>query len=352
MLAQRIIYGTLAIVTLVAIFLVDITIAQASSSVAEPLGRLLERGSLVPLFIASVFMAGSWELAAFLRKKNYLPYTWFAIAMVGAMILSPWLSAAGFLGQSPAAVEGVSNVLLLLGVATMGTGMITVFRGNPAESLSRSAATLFIVLYIGLLGSFAVQLRCGRDIPGEQGAWLLLIVALVTKSSDIGAFFVGSALGRHKLAPRISPAKTVEGFLGGLAGSAAAAVGIWYLGSWAGATVGAIESAMILSQPAAAPVPSSFYESLAYMLNDATECFQFGTSRIMAPIWCAGVFGLIMSVSGQVGDLLESCFKRDADMKDSGQIIPRFGGILDLVDSPLMAIPVAWFLLTAVWEVV
>jgi len=352
MLAQRIIYGSLAILVLLAIFLVDVTIAQSSQSVTGPIGRLIERGSLVPLFVAVVGMAGSWELAALLRKKSQRPHTWFAVGMVGAITLSPWLSAAGFLGQGPAAVEGVFNVLLLVAMAMIGTGLITVLRGNPADSLTRSAATLFIILYIGLLGSFAVQLRSGRDVPGEHGAWLLLIVVLVTKSSDIGAFFVGSALGRHKLSPRISPAKTVEGFFGGLVASAAVAMGIWYVGAWAGTAVGKIESGMVISQSASALAPSSFQESMAYMLRDATTCFDFGGSTKIAPILCAGFFGLVMSLSGQIGDLLESCFKRDADMKDSGLIIPRFGGILDLVDSPLIAIPVAWFLLTTVWDVV
>ncbi len=352
MLAQRIIYGSLAILVLLALFLVDVTIAQASSSVAEPLGRLIERGSLVPIFVAGVLMVGSLELAALLGKKGHRPYTWFGVVMVGAITLCPWVSAAGFLGRGPAAVEGAENVLFLVALATVGTGVITVFRGHPADSLARCAATLFVILYLGLLGSFAVQLRCGRDVPGEHGAWILLIVVLVTKASDIGAFFVGSALGRHKLAPRISPAKSVEGFLGGLFGSAAVAIGLWGVGAWARTAVATIEQAMII--PTEGPIPSalSLHASVCYMLRDATTCFQFDQSTNMAPMWCAGFFGLIMSLSGQLGDLLESCFKRDADMKDSGKIIPRFGGILDLVDSPLVAIPVAWFLLTAVWDMV
>ena len=72
-------------------------------------------------------------------------------------------------------------------------------------------------------------------------------------------------------------------------------------------------------------------------------------SAILGPLARAAVFGLIISVIAQMGDLLESGFKRDADVKDSGRLLPGFGGILDLVDSPLLTFPVAWFLMTAIW---
>ncbi len=69
----------------------------------------------------------------------------------------------------------------------------------------------------------------------------------------------------------------------------------------------------------------------------------------MSPLVRAAIFGLVVAVVAQFGDLFESALKRDAGIKDSGQIMPRFGGILDLIDSPVLAFPVAWFLLTAVW---
>jgi phosphatidate cytidylyltransferase len=72
----------------------------------------------------------------------------------------------------------------------------------------------------------------------------------------------------------------------------------------------------------------------------------------LSPVLRAAIFGLAMSAAGQFGDLLESCLKRDVGAKDSGRVIPRFGGILDLIDSPVLALPVGWFLLTWVWNVV
>jgi len=74
--------------------------------------------------------------------------------------------------------------------------------------------------------------------------------------------------------------------------------------------------------------------------------------REILPVWRAVFFGISLSVAGQLGDLVESCFKRDAGIKDSGEVIPCFGGILDLIDSPVLAMPVAWFLLTVVWTAV
>jgi len=72
----------------------------------------------------------------------------------------------------------------------------------------------------------------------------------------------------------------------------------------------------------------------------------------MSPIVRALLFGIALSAAGQMGDLVESCFKRDSGVKDSGKLIPHYGGILDMIDSPVFTMPVAWFLLTTVWNVV
>ena len=134
----------------------------------------------------------------------------------------------------------------------------------------------------------------------------------MTMASVIGAFFVGTKFGRHKLRPTVSPAKSVEGMAGGLVASALAAV------LFALATPG---GSFVIAHDGGFPMA-----------------------------WRAAVFGLALTAAGQLGDLVESCFKRDAGLKDSGRVIPCFGGILDLIDSPVLAMPVAWFLLTGVWN--
>ena len=92
---------------------------------------------------------------------------------------------------------------------------------------------------------------------------------------------------------------------------------------------------------------------LSSLIEEMTRSFSaVWPNSALSPIVRAGLFGLAMSAAGQIGDLIESCFKRDADIKDSGRILPRFGGILDLVDSPVISMPVAWLLLTIVWNLV
>ena len=121
------------------------------------------------------------------------------------------------------------------------------------------------------------------------------MILLCVKMTDIGAFFTGRAIGKHKLIPWLSPGKTWEGLAGGLVLS-----GI----------VGA--------------------------------CFA---PSIVDLEWYKGaLFGILIGGIGQLGDLLESMMKRDADVKDSGDLIPGFGGMLDVIDSPLLAAPFAYLL--------
>ncbi|MBN1764650.1 MAG: phosphatidate cytidylyltransferase, partial [Sedimentisphaerales bacterium] len=115
------------------------------------------------------------------------------------------------------------------------------------------------------------------------------------KCSDIGAYFTGRFIGRHKLAPGISPGKTWEGFCGGI----------------------------IL-----AVIIASLFSNFSGIMN-------IGRSI---------VFGITIAIIGQLGDLLESMYKRDAGSKDSDNLVPEFGGMLDLVDSPLIAAPVAYLM--------
>src|SRR5690606_39224757 len=146
-------------------------------------------------------------------------------------------------------------------------------RKTTEKAVGNMAATLFIIVYIGFLASFAVRVR--TFWPGAAGAGLLVYWVLTGKCSDIGAFFTGSAIGRHKLAPWLSPGKTVEGALGAIAGSmlfAAGGLSIWpAMGGWLGAA------------------PLSMTQAL--------------------------VFGAVMAVAGHLGDLVESAIKRDVGSK-------------------------------------
>ncbi|MHC5111293.1 MAG: phosphatidate cytidylyltransferase [Planctomycetota bacterium] len=352
MIAQRIIYGSLTIAVLLLLFMSDIRIAQVARDASGAVAALLARGSFIPIALAAVLGIAAWEMDRLFRARGANPMRNWVLVTVVMIVLTPWLSAAGWLGGGPAHVEGFLNVVMVMAIAIVGSGILAVFRGQPQGALTDIAATATIIFYVGFLGSFAVQLRSGRDIPNDQGAWLLLITILVIKASDIGAFFTGTAIGKRKLVPRISPAKTVEGMAGGLIGSAVVATAIMYLGAEADSAIGAAENAGLGSAGGDSSI-GEYQLSVLVLLKDATLCFQFenGGSQ-WTRILLAGLFGIVMSIFGQIGDLLESCFKRDADVKDSGRIIPRFGGILDLIDSPLLAIPVAWYVLVSVYRVV
>jgi phosphatidate cytidylyltransferase len=176
-------------------------------------------------------------------------------------------------------------VSLLLTAAVALTLILLVFLPDKEGLFHSWAWTLGGILYIGWLLSLLVALRldAGRD-------WLFLAL-FVTFGSDTAAYFVGKAIGRYKIAPRISPGKTWEGAVAGLLG------------------------AVIVS--------------LLFTLN----------TPLQLPIsyWQAVILGLLISVFGQLGDLVESLLKRNFSVKDSGNLMPGHGGLLDRLDSILFA---------------
>ena len=168
-------------------------------------------------------------------------------------------------------------------------------RVSLEESLRDSAVTLFGVLYLGLTLS---TLSMTRLLP--QGEWLIFFLLLVTWASDTGAYYVGTLYGRHRLAPTISPKKTVEGLVGGLIG----AIIVAYAARW------------------------WFLPELSSL-----DCLILAT---------------LLTITGLWGDLTESAMKRSVGMKDSGGILPGHGGMLDRLDSLLFTAPVFYYYVTMV----
>jgi phosphatidate cytidylyltransferase len=171
---------------------------------------------------------------------------------------------------------------------------VPLLRRSPLEqSLRDGAMTLFGVLYLGLtLGTLSMT----RLLP--LGEWLIFFLLLVTWASDTGAYLVGTLYGRHRLAPTISPKKTVEGLVGGLI----AAIIAGYAARW-------------------------------WFLPDLSglDCLILATLLTIAGLW---------------GDLTESAMKRSVGMKDSGGILPGHGGMLDRLDSLLFTAPVFYYYVT------
>ncbi|MDM8522696.1 phosphatidate cytidylyltransferase [Desulfococcaceae bacterium HSG8] len=180
------------------------------------------------------------------------------------------------------------TALIALNLIISGLFSLTQFKNDPFI-LENIAKQVQGVVYIPLPLSFLVIIRNGPD----GMAWIFFLLCIVF-AGDIGAFYAGSYLGRHKLCPSVSPGKTVEGSVGGLA---------------ANIIVGALFKAIFL------------------------PALPWGISILLF---------LLIGAAGQVGDLFESEFKRSSGIKDSGSILPGHGGILDRIDALLFAIPVAY----------
>ena len=199
-------------------------------------------------------------------------------------------------------------------------GTLTAQVGPPStEAMASISGTFFGVFYVGWLLSHtivlrffhdAVATRYGAEIPQrmgiipETGIFLMVFTLTIVVLCDAGAYFAGRAYGRHKLAPKISPGKTVEGAIGGVLGGTAggfAAKGLFDL-VW--------------------PEYSQFV----------------GWTAVL-------VLGVVVSIVAILGDLIESLLKRDARVKDAGRLLPGMGGVLDRIDSALLGIPVMYYLL-------
>ncbi|TWU41642.1 Phosphatidate cytidylyltransferase [Novipirellula aureliae] len=182
----------------------------------------------------------------------------------------------------------------------------------------RMASTVFIAIYVGLPMAMLFSLRSLGS--GNWGVAALLTMVLVTKSADAGAYFVGRAIGKHKLISRLSPGKTVEGAIGGIVSSTIVAFVClkWLFPIFLGVEMEAVSGSNV--NLAAAGMP---------------------------PVLGALILGPILAVSGMVGDLAESLVKRDNAAKDSGNLLPGLGGVWDVTDSLISAIMPAFLCFSA-----
>lgn len=344
-LGPRTVVGATAVLALVSVVLLDATLSMAARSITGiPLfvADLLVHGSTIPLVFLALALGGAAELNRLLMRKDCRPFTRLSYAAITLIMLMPWFSAAGWLGQRAVDLEGLYWSLIATALSVVAVMFATVWRGDPAGSIRDTAATLLVIMYVGLLPSFAVQIRCDRDLPEQDGVWVLLTLLLVTKATDIGGFFAGLLFGKHKLIPSISPAKSIEGAIGAAAASMLVAMFLTCATRW-------IEVVPINLR---VHHFDNFSVDLLKWVDIVGGAFQRGSGFLsQMPEVRACLFGLIISITAQFGDLVESSFKRDAGAKDSGSVIPRAGGILDLIDSPLTCVPVGWFLLTAFWRI-
>lgn len=292
MLKLRLIFGPLMILVLALLALLD----QWIEGRLAPgwLGRVTMPPAVVvvPLLVLVTAM-GAREVARILRAKGV------AITTAPAVV-SAWLGLA-VMSFGAEAMDGVGGLGLGAGAAVLSwsLGLVYAVRHKTTQgAIAVAGAVLLVHVYMGLMPGFIVLLR------REHSVWVLIWVLACVKFCDIGAYFTGTNIGKNKLIPWLSPGKTWEGLAGGLVtAGVAGGVGSWWL----------------------------------------------GFSGYAGPGVAAGVaMGVLFGGLGQVGDLSASLLKRDAGVKDAGRALPGFGGILDLIDSPILVAPVAFWLLHSV----
>ncbi|MDG3006557.1 phosphatidate cytidylyltransferase [Paludisphaera mucosa] len=294
MLRTRVVSGVLIVAALVLVLYVDQSLAPWF-----PLWFVLS---------ALVMGATAWELIGLMAHTPARP----SAAVVGggllAILAADWVPhisqfcqtsdpISGIVLDPGAAISVFAWPFLSFTAVLMATFVVESLKyDQPGRSMAAIAGTLLVVAYVGILGSFMVQMRW---LDGcKHGLLPLAFLIATAKGADVGAYTFGRLVGRRKLWPAISPNKTIEGAVGGLIFSTAAAL---------------------------------IVEAVARRLG------------ITGLSWPGALgFGLVLGVVAQVGDLMESLIKRDCGRKDASATVPGFGGVLDVLDSLLFGAPVAY----------
>jgi phosphatidate cytidylyltransferase len=293
--------------------------------------RVLTAVVLIPVVLVILFKAPNWFYSGFIGLVAVLAaHEYFGIAIhyqqklhayaievaIGLYFLGQCLYGIGAFGidhfgdrfehwtYDVTSVRVLPLVLIVLGM----------FLWQMRDVLPAAAFSYFGFVYLAY--TMAAISAVGHY---ENGRLLVFVFLIVVWSGDIFGYYVGRSFGKHKLAETISPKKTWEG-------AAASTIG---------ATLVSVVLFRYIHPIGAALVSIHALPSQSLMYSDI---------RLYAPVWWLAVaFGLLVNVAAQLGDLAESALKRGAGVKDSGNLLPGHGGILDRIDALLMAAPVLWF---------
>ncbi len=274
--AARVVFGTVMIAVIVGILLLDHGLAKGAP-----------RWTGVPVAVVLAVLAGAGvlelgKMAAVNSGVRVLSISGVLSAVALATLPCWWYFLRGAVD-----LPGFPEVLCLGGLAVAGVFLEQMVRYRVDGALRNVSGTILGIFYLGFGCAIILWLRY-FDLRA------MILYLAVVKFTDIGAYAVGSAFGRHKLIPWLSPGKSWEGLAGGVAVAAG---------------MGALVVAVL-------GVPG-------------------------LDLWEGAVFGAAMALAGQFADLCESLLKRSMQVKDSASLIPQFGGVLDLMDSPLLAGPFA-----------
>jgi len=262
--------------------------------IALPLGiaLIMFGGWAFAGFVALILARAAWEYAGLFETGGNAPSRLLLVSGTVALLVARVL--CGFTADN--------WLLVLLIMLTMLVHLVAFERGRK-QSGSDFAITLSGILYIGLLGGYFISVR---DLP--NGEWWLLFSLFAVWLADSGAYFIGTACGKHKMSPRLSPKK-----------------------SWEGYAAGVVFSTLIT------PLLLFLFRRLGLPDDPA-----FTLQNI-------AILGFAIGALTTLGDLGESMIKRQMKVKDASQLLPGHGGVLDRIDSWLWALPIGYYLITFVF---
>ncbi|NIP23631.1 MAG: hypothetical protein GWN67_06045 [Phycisphaerae bacterium] len=282
MLKHRLLYGTLMTLVFTGIVIFDGWLDSSLTASAED--DKTTQGTLLCILIAGLIIPAQFELAKLAKAKNLMIFT-------PVTIIASILFAGSWYWLQLIEIQPMIYLFLVSVFSLWALLLYQYFRFGVSGVIANCGAGYFSIIYTGLFSAFVVGIRV------DFGVWWLLMFIFVVKFADIGAYTIGVLFGKHKFSPKISPGKTWEGM------------------------GGAVAAAVIVS-------------------------FLFGAGCDIMGWLPAVIFGIFIAFTGQLGDLVESMMKRDAETKDSSNKVPGFGGILDIIDSPLFSAPFAYLFFT------
>jgi phosphatidate cytidylyltransferase len=262
------------------------------------------------IFSVLALSAAATELVGLLAASGCRPSLNSVLGGVTAIVVANWVPhlAESLTERTTASMdtEPVDAIAVLswplltfVGVLMVSFLVQSVQFVRPGRTMATIAGTVLVIAYVGLLGSFIIQMRWLEG--SHHGMVPILLLIATAKGADTGAYSVGRLVGRHKLWPSLSPNKTVEGAIGGM-----------------------------------------IFAVICALLVRLVARFLFAP---LALGWLPTVgYGLLVGLAAQLGDLMESMIKRDSQRKDASSAVPGFGGVLDVLDSLLFAGPVSYAL--------
>ena len=279
--------------------------------------RILTAAVLIPIVLVLVFLGPRWQWLFTL-----------AVAAVAALAGWEYMDLSRRCGANPPRIATMVALLALFAVdfewpdltpalfGILGLGLLVycTFFKPVKETIADASASIFCLLYTGLT---LIALPALRE--QANGPSLLVFLLFVVWAGDTAAYYAGRAWGRHKMAPTLSPGKTWEGAIASVAGSV---------------------------------VVAAVLVSLATVMQESSNSAIVSWLERVCPsavlsypdeIWYWVGLAAVINVAGQVGDLAESALKRSAGVKDSGNLLPGHGGVLDRIDALLLAGPVLWY---------